>query len=537
MGRDTLITPSSISKEARELVERQLNKVLATRYFNSAKQMQRFLTYIVKKTLDNKGDLLKQYTIGIEALSLAEDFDPESNPAVRIIGGRVRERLKEYYENDGLYDEIIIRIPKGSYTPEFKKNIPNVNSADEHHVSSRGPKLALVCFSDRTQDKKSNRFIFQITDTMAKELSRFLFASLVVYNPYADKDQSFLIEREMKADNRADYILTLYLQQLPKNKYELLYRLIDVDSDEVLWSESYAINNVQPIDEQDHILGKIIATVADIHQGILFSHWSRRLLENEDSIPGKYQALAYFQYFSDGLDSEAFAKSVEICKQALERNPEDIIANVLYAEYCRRDYVYSYSVIQSPLDVGKKCAETATRLKPNSHEAHYALGQIYFCLNEWERSVDELNLARDISQYHPTVEYGCGFHFCMMGKWTEGMALVKKAMSLSSTYPAWFHLCPFLDYYRQEKYQEALSEADRITTPSLLHGPLARSVAHAQLGELKKAKSELHEVLIRYPQFMEKGKTMLYRFLGSDMLAKSIWDEVLKASDAPKLAD
>ena len=57
------------------------------------------------------------------------------------------------------------------------------------------------------------------------------------------------------------------------------------------------------------------------------------------------------------------------------------------------------------------------------------------------------------------------------------MALVKKAMSLSSTYPAWFHLCPFLDYYRQGKYQEALSEAQKISTPGILHGPLARCIA------------------------------------------------------------
>ena len=81
------------------------------------------------------------------------------------------------------------------------------------------------------------------------------------------------------------------------------------------------------------------------------------------------------------------------------------------ADYCRRDYVYDYKVIESPLNTGRKCAETATRLKLNSHEAHYALGQIYFCLNDWDRCVDELNLARDISQYQPTVEFGCGFHF------------------------------------------------------------------------------------------------------------------------------
>ena len=153
--------------------------------------------------------------------------------------------------------------------------------------------MPLVCFSDRTQDKESNRLLFQITDTLAKELSRFLFARLVVCNPYADKEQSFFIEKEMKAEKRADYILTLYLQQLPRNKYTLLYRILDVESGEVLWSESYSINDQQPIEKQDDILKRIIVTVVDIHQGILFTHWSRRLLENEDSSQGNISTCLF----------------------------------------------------------------------------------------------------------------------------------------------------------------------------------------------------------------------------------------------------
>ena len=54
------------------------------------------------------------------------------------------------------------------------------------------------------------------------------------------------------------------------------------------------------------------------------------------------------------------------------------ICKVLYADYCRRDYVYGFGVIDAPLKTGKKCAQDAVRLRPDSHEAHFVLGQILF---------------------------------------------------------------------------------------------------------------------------------------------------------------
>ena len=144
--------------------------------------------------------------------------------------------------------------------------------------------------------------LFQITDNLAKDLSRSLFSQLIVSNPYADRDQSHLVETEMKTESTADYILALYVQQLPGVKYELIYRLIEISSDEVIWSESYAVNNQLSIVEQEELLSKIIVTIADFQQGILHSHWTRKILENQDSISLQYQVLAYKRYFLDNFD-------------------------------------------------------------------------------------------------------------------------------------------------------------------------------------------------------------------------------------------
>lgn len=527
---------SSITEDDAQLVEHQLMKILASRYFKSAQQIQKFLAYVVRKKLAGQQKKLKQYTIAVEGLKLPTDFDSDNNPLIRIVAGRVREKLEKYYGKEGVDDPLVISVPKGSYIPSFsKKGRTQITPPIKDGVSC-GPKLALLCFSDKNQNKTSNRLLFQMTDTLAKEFSNFLFSRLVVSIPNSDISESNIVVHTVKSKYDTDFTLILHIHQLPKNKYELFYRLLDSDTEEVLCSESFDVNPEVPISKQVNIIGKITANIADILQGVLHIHWSRKLLESNDTIPQQYQALAYYRHYTDSLDQGAFAKSVEICQQALERNPDDIVANVIWADYCRRDYVYNYDIIKTALESGKNCAERATSLKADSHEAHFALGQILFCLGEWEDSLREFNQARSISKYHTGIEYGTGFHLCLMGHWEEGLELANKAMALSNTYPSWFHLVPFLNYYRQERYKEALGEARKIRAQSLIHGPLARCVAYVKLENEEKAHAEFKEVLNRFPYLMRNGEKMLKRFFANEELANKIWQDVLTVEKSYELS-
>ena len=98
-------------------VEEQVDKIITSLQFKSAKQMKNFLIFVVQQVLTGQSHRIKQYTIAVEALNLATDFDPDFNPYVRVIGGRVRARLVDYYKGEGVNDSIIISLPKGSYQP------------------------------------------------------------------------------------------------------------------------------------------------------------------------------------------------------------------------------------------------------------------------------------------------------------------------------------------------------------------------------------------------------------------------------------
>lgn len=87
--------------------------------FAASPQMYSFLRYIVLQKLDGKEDRLKAYSIALDALGRSKSFDPQADPIVRVIAGRLRAALSMYYAENEFSDPIRIEIPKGSYRPVF----------------------------------------------------------------------------------------------------------------------------------------------------------------------------------------------------------------------------------------------------------------------------------------------------------------------------------------------------------------------------------------------------------------------------------
>ena len=98
----------------------QLEKILASKVFVSAQRSQSFLRYVVGKSL--QGQSPKEYEIAIEVFQRTADYDPAVDATVRVEAGRLRSRLREYYQTFGKDDEIVIEIPKGGYSPVFKQS-------------------------------------------------------------------------------------------------------------------------------------------------------------------------------------------------------------------------------------------------------------------------------------------------------------------------------------------------------------------------------------------------------------------------------
>src|SRR4029450_4609724 len=103
-----------------EEVRQELSTLLGRGDFHASERNRRFLTYIVEETLQGRADRIKAYSIAIAAFDRSDDFDPLTDPIVRIEASRLRRSLEHYYLTAGKPDRIRIDMPKGSYVATFR---------------------------------------------------------------------------------------------------------------------------------------------------------------------------------------------------------------------------------------------------------------------------------------------------------------------------------------------------------------------------------------------------------------------------------
>jgi TolB-like protein len=101
----------------RGIIEEQLHRILGSKLFVSSHRSQDFLRYVVDRSL--AGSSPKEYAIAVDVFERGVDYDPSVDATVRVEAGRLRARLREYYESEGKSDPVCISIPKGSYAAVF----------------------------------------------------------------------------------------------------------------------------------------------------------------------------------------------------------------------------------------------------------------------------------------------------------------------------------------------------------------------------------------------------------------------------------
>ena len=132
-----------------EDAQAQLERILASPLFRKAPRHSRFLSFVVNQTLS--GEAVKESLIGLEVFDREPDYDPGSDPVVRVEAGRLRSRLTDYYQHLGQHDPIHIDLPKGTYVPAFHRNgiaAPAEESATQASSISARPENIIALPND-----------------------------------------------------------------------------------------------------------------------------------------------------------------------------------------------------------------------------------------------------------------------------------------------------------------------------------------------------------------------------------------------------
>ena len=89
--------------------------------FLTCPTLTRLLTWLLHETLAGHGDSVKSYTIAVEALGRAENFDSQSDSYPRVQMSRLRKSLETYYAQQDPLDELCVYLQSGSYRLRLAK--------------------------------------------------------------------------------------------------------------------------------------------------------------------------------------------------------------------------------------------------------------------------------------------------------------------------------------------------------------------------------------------------------------------------------
>jgi len=100
-----------------EAVRAALEKIEASGGFAASDRLRRFLRFAVQAKLDGQERQIKESIIGREVYDRGDEYDPRTDPIVRVEARRLRAKLKAYYEVEGRHDRVCIEFPTGTYVP------------------------------------------------------------------------------------------------------------------------------------------------------------------------------------------------------------------------------------------------------------------------------------------------------------------------------------------------------------------------------------------------------------------------------------
>ena len=100
----------------RELVHR----IVASPTFVRSERLCSLLLYVCDKTLNGRGDEINEQKIGQAVFGRSRDYDSTIDGIVRTQASRLRQRLEQYFRDEGAHEAVQIVIPRGGYLAVFE---------------------------------------------------------------------------------------------------------------------------------------------------------------------------------------------------------------------------------------------------------------------------------------------------------------------------------------------------------------------------------------------------------------------------------
>jgi len=447
--------------DGRTLAENCLGKVLASPIFSASPRQQDLLRYLVDHSVAGRAERLKGYVIGVEVFRRGADFDPATDAIVRVEVGRLRARLREYYQGDGHDDPLRFDLPKGSYVLHLRPMEPEQPDAPPRSTPASRlledkPSLAVLPLANLGAGPEQDYFADGITDSLIFELSRL--SGLFVIS----RQSSFAYRNSAKPSGAiagelgVKYLLEGSVQR-HGSRVRVTAQLIEAGSDGHVWSERFE-NDLQDIfalqDEVARGIVKVLQVKLARAEAEFFGHEGTDSVEAHDALLRGLEC--HWKYAP-----KTIAEARQHFTRAVERDSGYAAAHAWLARSILHQWMMKWSDESDLRESALKHADLAVELSPRLAYAHTIKGWVHLWCKQREPALASSRHAVALDPNNPESLNMLSMVLSSAGYGEEALFYIEKALKLNP------HSSPFYEFvlgqahYVLEDYDRAIAAYQR----------------------------------------------------------------------------
>lgn len=512
-----------------------LSRVLASKTFAELYRLKKFLEYSVNETLAGRGELLKGFVIACEVFGKDDPSDAQSTRLVRVEAGRLRRRLRDYYESEGINDPVRIRIPKGGYTASFET--ASVDKPQKQHAGKPGsgkhplrypstwvlvfvsllllyvlfgdrtyqstrspdtladerPTLAVLPFENANRNRSDNSFASALTEEVVFELSSLAELNVISMSSvqaYGSRDGD---PQQIGSRLGADYVLQAQTEVQAPN-FQVRAKLHDILRERQLWSGRFDRQVGDEPELRRNLVQQVVSSLSISPQAGDSNLLGRRLPENRE-------VWFLFKQAKNLVNPPTEPARLELAQKAFEHVIE--MDSGFAGGYAGSAYTRAFKVFFRHSEVPYADRQAAIELAARAQEMDPSFGLTFGALafihlsdREFEAALHMSERAIEIQPNDPYISAYHGLILATSGDLEGGIEFAKHAMRLDplNARTPYLNILGLLSFLagRHDEAMEALLGNQARGGP---YGPgqlRSLAAAYSRLGEPAKAKYTLN---------------------------------------------
>ena len=490
-------------------VRNALASILDSDIFRTSPQLAAFLRFVVEAALDGTGERIKGYTIGVEVLRRSADFDPLTDPIVRVEATRLRRAIERYYAGPGAGDPVLIELARGSYVPRFAYR------AALNDAASSAPDIASL----RPGNGMPVLLLRPFEVLAARDEKAFSGRALheKMCDAFARFDTINIVDAEAQSDagTASDYQLAGSVECRDDGTTSIRFRLLDTSDRTFVWARAFEQLNLggNRAAAEDSIVTELAAVLVQPF-GVIRANDRVRHLASAAGDP-RYRAIVEASESFRSFDAAQHRRARLSLERLTAADPGFSVGFAYLAGIYFRSYQYGYAGEGSDraiLDRALEVVRRSVELKPESSRAYQIMFGVLFARHEVAAAFAAGDKAMALNSYDMTVLSDYGGRLVMIGEIERGMRMLSRAAEFGIVRPSWHHFYLFLGSYLRGDLTNTVHHANQITSDDYPLGLVARALAALKSGEPERASQLLERLKTVKPAWRENPRAELDKF-------------------------